>query len=77
MHAYRDLWNDVVAATTDLGGRAWLFSLPPEHLVYTEFVEWPASADLPIIDRDPLRHALERLQKAYPSEDSATWQQAI
>ena len=59
-----------------LNGRAWLFTHPTFYDRYTEFVEWPATETPAIIERPPLREALQELTDAFPSEESGTWQQA-
>jgi hypothetical protein len=70
------LWQAVVQSAAQLNGRAWLFTHPTFYDRYTEFVEWPANEEPPIIERAPLREALRELTDAFPSEESGTWQQA-
>ena len=70
------MWQAVVQSAAQLNGRAWLFTHPTFYDRNTEFVEWPANEDPPIIERAPLRDALRELTDAFPSEESGTWQQA-
>jgi hypothetical protein len=45
-----------------------------EH--FTEFVEWQSDHEPAIIERDTVAAAINRMNAAFPSEESATWTEA-
>jgi hypothetical protein len=60
-------------ATSDLGGRAWIFTNERGDR-FVEFIEWKSVVS--ILEQPSLALPLEALGTAFNAEESATWNEA-